>query len=496
MNRMADPGSELQLVHQFQSGDSAAFETLVQRYQNLVTSIAYSALGDFDRSLDVAQQAFVTAWRKSAELQQPEKFVAWLSAITRNIARNEKRKTRGERSLENIAEQSPATVGQEQETPPDALMAQEQAELIWSVLEQLPENYREPLVLFYRENQSVSEVARQLALSEDAVKQRLSRGRAMIKDELAAIVEQSLEQTRPGATFAASVIGLIGAKAMISKIGATAVSATAAKGSGSLLGSLKLGSSASLFGAIAGPIIGVLGGIYGSKKSLDAATSDEERRLLWRMIIISHLFVVGMLAVYFTIMLAAPHIFRSIPFQLVFWSIHVTTTIVMVIAGNARWREIKQRNETPEERQAIRDAWTNQPSPAVVAGNMAGAMLGCWCWLPLTAGIAGDWVSLGIALVVIAGLVTWFTVRAFKTTNVIAQINLTRNGVVAAVLCQVVFVSLRWDAWNQQLLGRFINVQFPSWGIVLLLLAMMAILVLVMERRKRFVAEMLQDVPR
>ena len=78
----------------------------------------------------------------------------------------------------------------------------------------MPESYREPLILFYREDQSVAEVAGALKLSEDAVKQRLLRGREMLRKQTADLVESRLRRSRPGRTFTAGVMaGLVGQSA-------------------------------------------------------------------------------------------------------------------------------------------------------------------------------------------------------------------------------------------------------------------------------------------
>ena len=61
--------------------------------------------------------------------------------------------------------------------PAESALSREEETVVWRTLEQIPETYREPLILFYREDQAVAEVAAALDLSEDAVKQRLSRGR-------------------------------------------------------------------------------------------------------------------------------------------------------------------------------------------------------------------------------------------------------------------------------------------------------------------------------
>src|SRR6185436_10033186 len=66
--------------------------------------------------------------------------------------------------------------------PHDRAVSKEEETLVWRSLEEIPANYREPMILFYREGKSTHAVAEALNLSEDAVSQRLSRGRAMLKE--------------------------------------------------------------------------------------------------------------------------------------------------------------------------------------------------------------------------------------------------------------------------------------------------------------------------
>jgi hypothetical protein len=78
--------------------------------------------------------------------------------------------------------------------------------LMWSMLAGIPETYREPMVLFYREQQSVAAVAAALEISEDLVRQRLVRGRAMLTERMAKLVEESLERSAPTPAFAGAVM--------------------------------------------------------------------------------------------------------------------------------------------------------------------------------------------------------------------------------------------------------------------------------------------------
>ncbi len=96
-------------------------------------------------------------------------------------------------------------------------MSLEEETLVWQALERIPESYREPLILFYREDRSVAEVAGALELSEDAVKQRLSRGRGMLREQVAELVEGGLRRSRPGRKFTVAVMAGLAAQSAGSK---------------------------------------------------------------------------------------------------------------------------------------------------------------------------------------------------------------------------------------------------------------------------------------
>ena len=165
-------------------GSAPAFEVLVRRYQSLVCAVAYSACGNLALSEDVAQETFWTAWRERASLEKPDSLKAWLCGIARNVAKNARRKA--SRPVESAGTQDVLTeLSSDEPGPPEEAVSKEEESLIWQALERIPDTYREPLILFYREDQSVAEVARALVLSEDAVKQRLSRGRGLLREQVA-----------------------------------------------------------------------------------------------------------------------------------------------------------------------------------------------------------------------------------------------------------------------------------------------------------------------
>src|SRR5262249_16615445 len=147
--------------------------------------------------------------------------------------------------------------------------------LLWRALANMPQNYREPMVLFYREQQSIAEVSAGLDLSEDAVKQRLSRGRAMLREELATLVESTLKRTRPTAAFTAGVLAALPFGEVPSASAATAAGALVGKGAGAAIKGA-LGSAG--LGAVVGPAIGLLVALFSSKAAASTARSPQERK--------------------------------------------------------------------------------------------------------------------------------------------------------------------------------------------------------------------------
>lgn len=95
--------------------------------------------------------------------------------------------------------------------------------MTWTALGELPETYREALVLYYWEDQSAREVAAALEISEQAVQQRLSRGRSLLREEVLSRVEGALRRGRPGAAMTATIVAAV---AMSSQNVASAATST------------------------------------------------------------------------------------------------------------------------------------------------------------------------------------------------------------------------------------------------------------------------------
>jgi RNA polymerase sigma factor (sigma-70 family) len=267
--------NDVELVGESLSGNRDAFGQIVSRYQSLVCSLAFSATGSLSQSEDLTQETFVTAWKQLAGLREPEKLRSWLCGIARNLINNFIRKQGREpshcaESLEEISE-TPSL----EPLPVENTISNEEQAILWRSLEKIPEIYREPLVLFYREHQSIEAVAQNLELSEDAVKQRLSRGRKLLHEEVLAFVEGALEKTSPGKTFTLGVIAALPLAVTTAK--AATVGTALAKGGAAAKGALT-------FGTLGGFFIWLGAMYFNLKGQVDETKSPRERQFMLQII--------------------------------------------------------------------------------------------------------------------------------------------------------------------------------------------------------------------
>ena len=207
-------------------GDREAFGDIVRQYQGIVSGIAYGLLGDFHRSEDVAQETFLVAWSKLGELRDVAKFPAWLCGIARNVAKKHlERNTK----LATISTEESGNEPESLDDPAGKLIREERNRLIWNALERIPENYRIPLILYYRNEKSVPEIAAVLECSEEALAMRLSRARKYLRKELERQISDSVASGGPGEFFSLGVIAALPLIAMTSTGKAAAVTTVAAQ---------------------------------------------------------------------------------------------------------------------------------------------------------------------------------------------------------------------------------------------------------------------------
>ena len=182
---------EEQMIVSILSGDTEQYHDLIRPYEHSVYKMALSFMKNESDAEDVAQEAFLSAFRNLAAFRGQAKFSTWLISITLNEARGRLRRQSLVRmeSLDETPEEgghvSPALLRDSREVPSEALERKEIREMLQAAIGGLAPIYREVVLLRDVEELSVEETATELAISAASVKTRLHRARIMLQKALA-----------------------------------------------------------------------------------------------------------------------------------------------------------------------------------------------------------------------------------------------------------------------------------------------------------------------
>jgi RNA polymerase sigma-70 factor, ECF subfamily len=164
-----------QLVREATGGDLDAFEELVRRLQRRVYGFAYHHLRDLDEAHDLTQEIFVKLYRNLARYDATRPFEPWFWKLAANTSINYRRKRVPVPTDQSPDHGAPTT---------DTASLQHDPALI-DALAQLDQAYRLPILLHYYADLSLEQVGLSLNLSIPAIKSRLHRARAMLRNSLA-----------------------------------------------------------------------------------------------------------------------------------------------------------------------------------------------------------------------------------------------------------------------------------------------------------------------
>jgi RNA polymerase sigma-70 factor (ECF subfamily) len=182
---------EMQMIASILEGDVEQYHALIRPYERRVYRMALSFMkNEFDAE-DVAQEAFLKAFRNLRKFRGEAKFSTWLISITLNEARGRLRRQSVVRmeSLDEPPEEgghvSPALLRDWREVPSEALERKEIREMLRAAIKSLSPIYREVVLLRDVEELSTEETATALTISTTVVKVRLHRARIMLQKQLA-----------------------------------------------------------------------------------------------------------------------------------------------------------------------------------------------------------------------------------------------------------------------------------------------------------------------
>ncbi|QDT96864.1 RNA polymerase sigma factor [Gimesia aquarii] len=444
--------TDAKLIQLSGQGDQNAYGQIVERYQSLVCSVAYNRCGNLAQSEDLAQDAFILAWQKLSDLKDISKFKAWICTIVRNLAnRSSQRPGRSVTRATHL--DAVPDIPAETESPSERAVSVEEEKLAWQALADIPETYREPLVLFYREEQSVARVAEALDLSEDAVKQRLSRGRKMVQQHLAAVVASALSDSKPTKLFTGAVLlGLSGAVTKpAAAAGVTTATTTVAKTVTDTVVKSAVGAGAasgwsSLF---LGPLLNLPVIAWLTKLAVDETRSERERELLRRGFLFAFCGLLALIAalvssIWWQQYIEPPSLRAMIP---------ATMMVLFLIPWVLYCRKMGKQIERIRKEEGI-----DTPLRPLIESGQNGSIVfkifGVFCLsallvmtipaiLPL---IAKDWLILAvmaISAICVSFIAAQLSQRFPKYSF---QLYGTSNGVTALIAIGIVF--WRWNVWQ------------------------------------------------
>jgi RNA polymerase sigma-70 factor (ECF subfamily) len=173
-------------VNRVLAGEVQAFEGIVRRWQGPLVNMAWRYCRDRGRAEEMAQEAFLRAWRGLAGWRHESSFSTWLFALAANVFRSElQRFPTVNVPLEDVAE--PAGHA----TQHDGLAEKQSQEAVRRAVLALPARYREPVVLYYFHEMDVAAASRTMGLPEGTLKARLARGRELLRKRFPHLNEQT-----------------------------------------------------------------------------------------------------------------------------------------------------------------------------------------------------------------------------------------------------------------------------------------------------------------
>ncbi len=189
------------LMAQFQAGTVEAFDILVSRYRDPLSNYVYRFISDAKECEDLLQETFLRVYRNRHSYRRIAKFSTWLYTIAGNLARSEYRKRKRRRlySLQSVNrddEEYEVEIPDETFSPDQDTESTLQDRHIQAALKQIPEEFREVVVLRDVQNLAYEEIAEITGLPMGTVKSRINRGRTKLQGLLSDIYTPQTPKTR------------------------------------------------------------------------------------------------------------------------------------------------------------------------------------------------------------------------------------------------------------------------------------------------------------
>ena len=199
---------DVELIRSILSGDDTAFSDLVQKYQKSVHALAWRKIGDFQIAEEIAQDAFLHAYKKLATLKNPNQFAGWLYVIASNLCTDwHRRKKPTMQSLEATNTRTLEKTAYERYVAEqrEKAAAEHRCELVKSLLDKLPESERTVVTLHYLGEMTSEAISKFLGVSVNTIKSRLRRARKRLQKE-EPMIRETLSSVQLPANFTENIM--------------------------------------------------------------------------------------------------------------------------------------------------------------------------------------------------------------------------------------------------------------------------------------------------
>jgi RNA polymerase sigma-70 factor, ECF subfamily len=191
---MTQDDNDQQLVERVQKGDKSAFDLLVLKYQHRVLKLVSRFVSDAAEAQDVAQEAFLKAYRALPSFRGESAFYTWLYRIAINTAKNalvsnRRRPVDFDLDLQDPEQYDRHARLKEVDTPEGVLLTEEIRQVVERAMEQLPEDLRTAIVLREIEGLSYEEIAEAMDCPVGTVRSRIFRAREAIDKRLQPLLD-------------------------------------------------------------------------------------------------------------------------------------------------------------------------------------------------------------------------------------------------------------------------------------------------------------------
>ena len=191
---MSERDVDQQLVERVQKGDKKAFDLLISKYQHRIVSLVARYVSDQTEALDVAQEAFIKAYRAIDRFRGDSAFYTWLYRIAINTAKNwlvarKRRPPSSDIDAVDAEQYDMDSRLKEQGTPENELMREEIKHTVFDTIAELPDDLRTAIMLREMEGMSYEDIAITMDCPIGTVRSRIFRAREAIDEKLKPLLE-------------------------------------------------------------------------------------------------------------------------------------------------------------------------------------------------------------------------------------------------------------------------------------------------------------------